>query len=257
MRGSGRDVRGDPAGTVPFQPEERGRRLPELVVWDIDRTLLDAGPATHTVFEAALRMVASIEAMPSGQGMTGRTDPAVVREALLSNGVCADQVDFLVQEVLAALPAQFTLLRSRLQEEGRVLPGVRKVLGTLAAAGVRQTVLTGNIKTGALFKLDLFGLTGMLDLAAAAYGDDADSREDLPELVLRRARRGRGRDFDRGRVWLVGDTPRDFSCARAAGMRCLLVATGLFSREELARLGPDGVLDDLADLARVLEILRN
>src|SRR5206468_4057033 len=31
--------------------------LPELVVWDIDRTLVDAGPATHDAFEGALDAV--------------------------------------------------------------------------------------------------------------------------------------------------------------------------------------------------------
>jgi phosphoglycolate phosphatase len=235
--------------------DKSGPLLPELVVWDIDRTLLDAGPATHTAFQAALRTVAPVGSMALGPHLTGRTDPAVAREVLLAHGVAPGRCDRLVREALAALPAQFGMLRGRFLAEGRVLPGAREVLQALDDAGVRQTVLTGNIRANALFKLELFGLTGRLDLAMAAYGDDAERREDLPALVLQRAERCRGRRLDRGRIWLVGDTPGDLSCAREAGVRCLLVATGLYRKDELARLGPDGVLDDLADHRRVVDLL--
>jgi phosphoglycolate phosphatase-like HAD superfamily hydrolase len=56
---------------------------------------------------------------------------------------------------------------------------------------------------------------------------------------------------------VVGDTPRDLACARAGGVRCLLVATGGASREELAACAPDALLDDLTDTAAVVELLRS
>jgi phosphoglycolate phosphatase-like HAD superfamily hydrolase len=56
-------------------------------------------------------------------------------------------------------------------------------------------------------------------------------------------------------VWVIGDTPRDLECARAAGSRCLLVGTGRYSSEELAPLGADAVFDDLSNVDAVVNLL--
>jgi phosphoglycolate phosphatase len=60
---------------------------------------------------------------------------------------------------------------------------------------------------------------------------------------------------DPGRVWIIGDTPRDAACARDNGVRCLLVATGTYSVDQLSPLGADAVLSDLGDVAAVLSVL--
>ena len=58
-----------------------------------------------------------------------------------------------------------------------------------------------------------------------------------------------------GETWVVGDTARDLACARAAGARCLLVATGRIAFHDLEPLGADGVRTDLSDAAAVAELL--
>ena len=48
----------------------------------------------------------------------------------------------------------------------------------------------------------------------------------------------------------------DFSAAaRAHGMRCVLVATGQYTHDELAAAGPDVLLDDLGDGERALRAI--
>jgi len=54
---------------------------------------------------------------------------------------------------------------------------------------------------------------------------------------------------------VVGDTPRDLAAARAAGVRCLLVGTGGHAYADLAGIGADAVLPDLAELPAVLAAL--
>jgi ABC-type multidrug transport system fused ATPase/permease subunit/phosphoglycolate phosphatase-like HAD superfamily hydrolase len=223
------------------------RPWPELVIWDIDRTLLDAGPTTQDAFEAALREVWPRAAVRGGRNLTGRTDPAVVREVLLDSGMSSDEVDESVERVLAALPAQYVRRRDRFLAEGRVLPGVERVLRELSARQVSQTVLTGNVRANALLKLEMFGLGDVLDTEVGAYGDDAEQREDLLPLVLHRIAGRDGRHPPAERVWLIGDTPNDLACARRSGVRCLLVATGLYDRADLAGAGPDATMDDLSD----------
>jgi phosphoglycolate phosphatase len=56
-------------------------------------------------------------------------------------------------------------------------------------------------------------------------------------------------------VWVVGDTPLDLACARAAGVRCVLVATGHAPLEELRATDVDVVLADLADVDAVVKLL--
>jgi phosphoglycolate phosphatase-like HAD superfamily hydrolase len=54
---------------------------------------------------------------------------------------------------------------------------------------------------------------------------------------------------------VVGDTARDLACARAAGARCLLVATGRIPFGDLEPLGADGVRTDLSDVEAVAALL--
>ena len=56
-------------------------------------------------------------------------------------------------------------------------------------------------------------------------------------------------------TWVIGDTPRDYECARAGGAHCLLVATGRFKLDELSGLGADAVVADLADTEAVVDLL--
>ena len=54
---------------------------------------------------------------------------------------------------------------------------------------------------------------------------------------------------------MIGDTPGDLACARAAGVRCLLVATGQIPICQLEALDADAVLADLTNTDDVVQIL--
>jgi len=115
--------------------------------------------------------------------------------------------------------------------------------------------VTGNIAPNARLKLEAVGLLpGVIRLELGAYGSDHGNRDNLVPIALRRCRAA-GVDIDEARVWVVGDTPRDLACARAAGVRCLLVATGGCPFEELAAAGADAVVADLTDTQAVRTLL--
>ena len=54
---------------------------------------------------------------------------------------------------------------------------------------------------------------------------------------------------------VVGDTPLDIACARAAGARVVAVATGGHSLDELRACTPDLALPDLSDLDAVVNLV--
>jgi len=60
---------------------------------------------------------------------------------------------------------------------------------------------------------------------------------------------------DARQIILVGDTPRDIRCARAAGCRVVSVATGMYSKDELSRHLPDGIMANLLDTAPLMELI--
>jgi phosphoglycolate phosphatase-like HAD superfamily hydrolase len=137
-----------------------------------------------------------------------------------------------------------------------VIAGVAEVLARLATvAGVRQTLVTGNLMANAVLKLEAFDLTRYFDVEVGAYGTDHADRNELVPLALERVEQLRGECYLPGEVWVIGDTPGDLACARAAGVRCLLVATGQISISQLVALDADAVLADLTNTHEVVQIL--
>ncbi len=224
-----------------------------LVLWDIDGTLIQAGRTGAAVFDRALER--ALGSVPAGRvTMSGKTDPQIVREYLALMEI--DEADHHLPLVLGHLEAELAAAADTLALDGLVLPGVVAVLERLARTpGVLQSVLTGNIAPNAVVKLTAFGLQRWLDLEVAAYGSDDADRRALVPIAIERAARLRGASFEPDEVWVIGDTANDLACARAGRARCLLVATGKASLDELQELGADVVVPDLADVDAVVDLL--
>ncbi|GIS63086.1 MAG: hypothetical protein CM1200mP2_53110 [Planctomycetaceae bacterium] len=97
-------------------------------------------------------------------------------------------------------------------------------------------LLTGNLVEGARRKLGHFGLDGHFDRDGQLFGGFGDHDRDRDD-VARRGREHVRQELDwwePNEVWVIGDTPLDVQCARAIGVRVLAVATGMFSRDEIA-----------------------
>jgi phosphoglycolate phosphatase len=231
-----------------------------LVLWDVDGTLVrTAGLGTLAFFDAFASVLGQRPSSDIGIQMSGKTDPQIALEMLYRLEV-ADPLSVL-PEVLVALESSVAGLAERMATEGWVLPGVASVMARLAGAGgldasrtVTQTLLTGNLRPNARAKLGALGLGDGIEYEIGAYGSDASDRCELVPIALQRLAAS-GRVLDTDRCWVVGDTPRDLQCARAGGVRCLLVATGDASVEELAALEPDAVLADLSDVELVVDLL--
>ena len=235
-----------------------GEHADRVILWDIDGTLVEIGPTGASIFDVAVERVLGRHPGPHGVRMSGKTDPQIALEILVGSGLAEAEANEHLPEVVRHLESELAALEAEVRARGRVLPGVVDVLTALASEpSVHQSLVTGNLRANAAVKLDAFDLLPLVDLETGAYGSDDADRLRLVPIALGRADRLRGVDVDRARTWVVGDTPRDLACAREGGVRCLLVATGGTSREELAACAPDALLDDLTDTAGVVAILRS
>ena len=220
-----------------------------LVLWDIDGTLVDAAGFGWRVAQQAYLQVCG-SPLTTTVVLAGRTDRAIYLDALAVNGRDDSDLAALCHAIGVVAAANQADLRAG---GGRALPGAVEAIAALAAQpGVVQSVLTGNIRSLGVVKLDAVGLLDPLDLAVAAFGDDHIARADLVTVAreLFSARNGSGPPPD---IVLIGDTPLDVAAARESGAGMVAVATGDFTAGELTEAGAPVVLPDLTDLDRLVD----
>lgn len=225
--------------------------IQQLVLFDIDGTLLITRGMTSRCIEATGKRLFD-ESFVMGKIAPGRLDHQLFDDIATSNGIT------LTAELLERWKAiYFEALAAELADKPGdvvVLPGVGELWRRLHdEPGVAVGLLTGNFKTASHLKLDAAGLD-RAGLAVEAHGEDAEDRVGLVRLAVRRMAE-RGAELPGDRVTVVGDTPRDIECARGAGCRCLAVATGRYSKEQLAEHGPDALVGELAESGAVAAAL--
>jgi phosphoglycolate phosphatase len=226
-----------------------------FILWDIDGTLVSTGPAGRIALELGARRAARLDEVPQ-VAMGGKTDPLIVREILTLAGLKPEDIDRVLPRALEEAELALADQADRMRAEGVVHPGVRELLQALSQVdGVRQSLLTGNIEPNALVKVRTFGLDRYLDPDVGAYGTDHPERDGLVPIALERAKARRGETYLPEEVWVIGDTARDLSCARAGGVRCLIVGTGHAGFDAVRALGADAIVENLADTELVEAIL--
>ena len=220
-----------------------------LFLFDIDGTLVRRMPPAHRdAICEAMRAIFDMDLGPEDLGQTaGMTDTAIVRRALLAAGVAPGVIaEGLPQCFATAVEAYDRLVAPDLRPYQT--PAAAETLAWLVARGASLGLVTGNVQGIAWRKLAAAGLAE--PFACGAFGDEAEAREALPPLALRRATEVFGRTFPPEQVYVVGDTPADIACGAASALRTIAVATGpVHSMEQLRACSPTFVIEDLHALA--------
>lgn len=218
-----------------------------LYLFDIDGTLVDTGGAGLAALNEATREFFGSDGPPLD--LAGSTDLGIVANI---------HAHFEIEPTRERIDTYFRLYLERLDVNlatggypGKVFGGVPEMLAALAEReGVAIGLLTGNIAGGAAAKMRHYKLDH--HFAFGAYGCDHADRNRLGPVALERAAAHAGRNFSAGETWIIGDTPKDIACAHAIGARCLAVATGRFSADELKGYGADKVVETLEEAAGLI-----
>ncbi|ASU82784.1 hypothetical protein CDO52_08325 [Nocardiopsis gilva YIM 90087] len=230
--------------------EHVGKRL---VLWDIDKTLLDVEGVGFEVFSAAFAEYSGLTEHQETRG-AGRTEWRWFHDTLLANGV--DPADDGFARFLDVQDRLFAARAAEMVERGRVLAGAERILRHCAEdSDIISSLLTGNTRRNAERKLTAFGLDHLVDFSLGAYGDDHMDRPELVSIARRRVYERVGVQFTPATTVLVGDNANDIRAAQEGGARIVAVATGETDAATLRSLDADTVLDDLSDTDAVLAAL--
>jgi phosphoglycolate phosphatase len=226
-----------------------------LLLFDIDGTLVLTGGAGKVAMAEAIVEVFGIAEPLEHVALAGRTDRAILEDALEAAPGGPVPLD---GRLASFQRAYFTRLAAEMdvpRPHKRALPGVRDLLDRLSGRDdVALGLLTGNFAESARLKLEHFDLWRYF--AWGAYGGDTRDRNTLVPVALQCALdHGCPAVEDPASVVVIGDTPHDVACARSAKATAVAVATGYFSVDQLRATGADVVLPDLSETERVVALL--
>ncbi len=220
-----------------------------LFLFDIDGTLLRRMPPFHSnAIRQAAEKVYGVRIGHEDLGPTaGMTDTTIARRLLTHAGVPGDEQDAGLPAFFDVAAALYDRLVADTDLSGYRTPYAAETLAWLAEAGASLGLVTGNVQRIAWRKLAAAGLAS--HFACGGFGDEAESRDDLPPIALARAEAAFERAFAPTEVFVVGDTPLDVACGAAHGLRTVGVATGpLHSVADLEACGADYAVADLRGL---------
>jgi phosphoglycolate phosphatase-like HAD superfamily hydrolase len=233
-------------------------RFPRILLFDVDGTLINSvrrreyrglvRDKLHEIFGTCGRL--------DQVDFAGKTDLAIYHEALQADGFTIEMIQARVPDIEAGMAEVLASMASN-GDVFEVCSGVPELLEVLATDDRFITsLLTGNLAKLAEAKLRLAGIWHYFR-CCGAFGDDDPERDHLPAIAAERFSRQLGEQLAPDRFVIIGDTPRDISCARHFGARVLAVASGRHSVEDLESLGPDAVLAALSDTDKVIDLLES
>lgn len=210
-----------------------------LVVYDLDGTLADtAGDLASSVIRTVERELGFRPARGEVVSAVGWGARNLIQTVI--GPAHADRTD----AVLAAFRADY---RAHLVVETGPYDGIPELLADVATAGGTQAVLTN--KPGPLSRelVRRLGLDG--HLAAVLGPEDVPAEKPAPGGLLALLERLGTRPDD---AVMVGDMETDVDCARAAGVRAVLVTYSEFRRPADLSARADAVAGSVAALRALL-----
>ena len=216
----------------------------ELILWDIDGTLLMPKGVGRAVTRLAMLEIFNTDVGLDNHYFGGKTDWRTLLDLLPPQGITEEAI----RELMPAYEQAAAQHMSRIIVDYPVeqCPGAHALVTELHRRGKPlQGLVTGNTSSIAPIKLRAAGFDPDW-FVVGAYGSESPDRNDLPPLAVARAEKLTGHKIAPEHVLVIGDTPADVACARALGAVAVAVKTGYATNQtELADSKPDYLLEDL------------
>lgn len=214
---------------------------PPLLLFDIDGTLMrKSGPHHRQVLVEAVRLVTGLETATEQIPVQGMLDRDILAWMMRDAGASPSRIRRAMPQVVQHAQRLYAERCPDLRR--KVCPGVRGFLHRIARRGLRAGLVTGNLSVIGWTKVDRAGLKDHFTFGA--FAEQGKTRAALAARAIAHARRNRWITAS-SPIVLFGDHENDILAAKANGIRCVSVATGMSSAEALSQLSPDFLLADL------------
>ena len=223
-------------------------KLPRLVMFDLDGTLMDSVPDLAAAVDKMLMLLGRAPAGAARvRNWIGNGSPVLVRRALAGGLEHEGVADELAEEALAL----FMQAYAGSHELTTVYPGVRECLDWLRERDVCLSIITNKPAQFIEPLLEEKGLAGYFSWLVG--GDTLPQQKPDPAAllwVMSQAGVGPGASL------FVGDSRNDVRAAKAAGVPCVALSYGYNHGEPISNEQPALVLDDLSELVASVSGLR-
>ena len=228
----------------------------KLVLFDLDGTLISPGTlARETLAEAVSHFLGRTVELTFYE-VAGFTDPIIVRNALVRHGGDGQpskrDIDAILDSFLDLVEQRFPAAKTV-----KVFPGAEELVRACQDENWVPALLTGNMERGARAKM---ANTNLLDLFAfGVFGDDGNSREDLPWVAREKAWDILHESFLPEQMILVGDTPNDARIASMNTINALIVCRREEAdwRQAIKRYNPAWMVEDFMDVPALISMMKS
>ena len=216
-----------------------------VLLFDIDGTLTPGPDLNHmSAIIAALDEIFDVQVTLDEfqqREFHGSTTPGMAAAVLRGRGRERDFDD----QGSAWARAMHKHFRTATNEHPKPFADAPRAVESARAAGHETALLTGNYKAVARLKLSAVGMWDLFDEQLGGFADDGNDRDDVAIAAKDRIVTRFGPRIE---VFVIGDTPRDITCARAISAYALAVTTGDFGAADLA--GADKVFATIGAAVR-------
>jgi phosphoglycolate phosphatase-like HAD superfamily hydrolase len=227
----------------------------QVLLFDIDGTLLDPAGEGRICLERALRDVYGCTGPIDSINMAGMTDWQIITDLMTAAGLDLEEIEAQRPNAFKAYTQHVRMATPSLNMHR--LPGVGKLLSHLKNDSTFLLgLVTGNVREAVPYKLYAVGIDPKI-FTVGAFGSEHHDRNTLPALALYRLSQTFNQPIAKESVLIIGDTPLDIACARHNGVKVLCVATGRYDFETLSAYQPDYLLPDLTDTNAVMHIFKS
>lgn len=216
--------------------------FPQAVVFDLDGTLVDSAADIAEALNAAVAPLAGgTFGVADVKQMIGGGSLVLIRKALDSRGIALNDADW------SATLDRFMRAYAEVSALGRGLyPGAHELLSDLHNAGCRVALCTNKPEMVTHIAVKALGLTDRMHAVIGARED----RPKKPDPAMLHVALDAIGASTQGAV-MIGDSAADIGCAKAAGVRSVVLRHG-YSKSPVETLGADVIADDLVALRQIL-----
>lgn len=220
-------------------------RRPEMVLIDVDGTLVDSVPDLAFCVDEMMKQIGMpVYGEEVVREWVGNGVERLVRRALIGqlDGEPDEALFEKAYPIFLELYAENTCVRSHLYA------GVCEGLDYLKRAGYKLGCVTNKAEQ---FTLPLLKKLGIFeDFAIVVSGDSLAEKKPHPMPLLHAAAFFGVRPTD---AMMLGDSVSDVKAARAAGFQIVCMTYGYNHGDNIADAHPDGLLDSMVGLESLLE----